>query len=72
MKTVRIYLTTDDQTGEKALVKAANQAQALRHIAGNRFTVKAATSMEVADAMSDGVMLQVANDVLPDQESLDL
>lgn len=54
----RIYKVTGN--GRTELVRASSQAQALRHIAGEIFTVEVAKTIEVADLLVKGVHLKVA------------
>lgn len=54
----RIYIVTGN--GKTHLVRAMSQAQALRHIAGEMFTVEIAKAVDVADLMAKGVHLKVA------------
>lgn len=46
--------------GDSALVKATNQAQALRHIAKSSYTVKVASALEVAEQMEGGMKIDDA------------
>lgn len=53
----RIYIVTKEKDGPtcgRQLVKANNQAQALRHVAKSTYTVRAATALEVAEEMQAG------------------
>ena len=54
----RIYIVTGNS--KTNLVRAMSQAQALRYIAGEMFTVEVARAVEVADLMAKGVHLKVA------------
>ncbi len=59
MSQQRIYLITA-ANGDVMLVKATNQAQALRYIARSIYTVRAATALEVAEEMSCGLQIEYA------------
>ncbi len=59
MSNVRIYLT-EKKDGSKALVKATNQAQGLRHIARNEFSIKVASALDVAECMAAGMAVEDA------------
>lgn len=59
MSVNRIYIVTAPD-GAVVLVKASNQAQALRHVAKAAYTVRYATSVEVADHMGAGVKVHDA------------
>lgn len=50
----RIYIVTDKVTGASRLVEASLPAQAVRHVANEIFSVKVATTYEVADLVSEG------------------
>lgn len=50
----RIYLVTDKNTAAKHLVKANNQAQAVRHIAASRLSCEVASAIYVAALMQSG------------------
>lgn len=56
----RIYLVTDKDTAAKFLVKAANQAQAIRHHAASRIACRAASTLDVATLMQSGVTIDDA------------
>lgn len=52
----RIYIVTQGET--KKLIEASSQAQALRHVAKDTFTVKVATTTEVAEILTAGGVLE--------------
>lgn len=58
MATQRIYTVTDGKVTQ--LVQASNQAQALRYVAGKRYSVQAAKPVDVAKLMSSGIQLEMA------------
>lgn len=51
---VRIYAVSNGDTGETHFVKAANQPQAMRHVARSKFSISVASSVAVADHMTSG------------------
>lgn len=53
----RIYTVTDKTTGQQQLVKAASQAQAVRHVAADRLTCAVATGIQIAELMQAGAVL---------------
>jgi hypothetical protein len=59
MSEVRIYIV-QALNGDAVLVKATNQAQALRHIARSIYTVRAASALEVAEEMEAGQKIEDA------------
>lgn len=60
MSNERIYTVTGP--GEKvSLVKAANQAQAIRHVARNTFQIEVASAVQVADLIVAGVKVENAS-----------
>lgn len=50
----RIYAVSNGDTGETHFVKATNQAQAVRHVARCKFSISVASSIAVADHMTEG------------------
>lgn len=58
MSNARIYIVTSGNT--EKLVKATNQAQALRHVARTTYAVRAATVIEVAEKMGVGAKVEDA------------
>ena len=64
----RIYKVTSGDTTH--LVQAASQAQALRHVAGKMFTVEVAKAIDVAQAMTKGATVEVAN-LIAEQTSIE-
>jgi hypothetical protein len=56
----RIYIVTDKTVSTKHLVKATNQAQAVRHIAAARLDCMVANSMEVVSLMQSGAVVEDA------------
>jgi hypothetical protein len=65
--TNRIYIVTNK--GQKQLVQAASQAQALRHVASKEYLVEIAKAVDVAQIMSNGAKIEIA---APSSEQLDL
>jgi hypothetical protein len=63
MTQARIYAVTSE-TGEH-LVKAANPAQALRHIAKNTYQVRVVSALDVVDKMTNGATV---TDAMNDDE----
>lgn len=64
----RIYKVTSGDTTH--LVQAASQAQALRHVAGNTFTVEVAKAIDVAALMGKGLTVETAA-VVAEQTSIE-
>lgn len=56
----RPYIITG-KDGAHRLVQAGTQAQALRHVATDQFTVKAASASEVIELMQAGVKPETAS-----------
>lgn len=54
---VRVYIV-QAANGDATLVKATNQAQALRHVARRIYTVRAASALEVAEQMEAGQKIE--------------
>lgn len=59
--TARIYVVQDTETDEKALVRAANQSQALRHVVKHRFVVAVASQEELVKLLEDGTTVETAS-----------
>lgn len=57
----RIYVVQDTETNEKALVRAANQSQALRHIVKHRFAVAVASQDELVKLLEHGTSVETAS-----------
>lgn len=58
--TARIYIVEDAGTDEKFLVKATTQAQAIRHVAKARYDCEVASSLDVAELMKNGSVVEDA------------
>jgi hypothetical protein len=56
----RPYLITS-KTGEKRLVRASNQAQALRHVAQGEFNVTTPTADQVLQLLQQGLQPETAS-----------
>ena len=68
----RIYMVID-QNGKETLVQATNQAAALRHISGTRYSIRPAKTMEVAEFFkSGGTRVEVAGEEEADDDESDL
>jgi hypothetical protein len=62
MKT-RIYRVVETESDKPdRLVEAGSQAQAVRHVVGERFEAVVATPREVANLVSKGVMVETAGE----------
>lgn len=60
MSTVaRIYIV-QNKAGGFSMVKAVNQAQALRHVARNTYTISIASALSVAENMQAGMKVEDA------------
>lgn len=58
-----IYLITDTETDEHRLVRAANQAQAIRHVAQSRFDIEVAGQFDLASLLAVGKVVEDATKV---------
>ena len=56
----RIYLVTDVETNKHRLIRAGNQAQAIRHAAQTRFEIKSASQDDLVSLLSNGIPVQLA------------
>lgn len=57
----RIYVVQDTETDEKALVRAGNQSQALRHVVKNRFAVGVASQDALVELLEGGAAVETAS-----------
>lgn len=58
MSETRVYSVTG--AGKTRLVRAAHQAQALRHVASDVFTVAVASQDALIELVGDGIKVEVA------------
>ncbi|MGI9142493.1 MAG: hypothetical protein ACR2IJ_04825 [Fluviibacter sp.] len=56
----RIYVVIDHVGGDHKLVRAASQAQAIRHAVGTRFTAEVATQDTLVAMLGDGAVVEAA------------
>ena len=56
----RIYLVTDTETNKHRLIRAANQAQAIRHAAQTRFDIEVAGQDDLVSLLTHGVPVERA------------
>lgn len=56
----RIYLVTDIETNKHRLIRAANQAQAIRHAAQTRFDIEVAGQDDLVSLLTHGVPVEMA------------
>lgn len=59
----RIYLITDTETDEHRLARAANQAQAIRHVAQSRFDIEVAGQFDLVSLLAVGKVVEDATKV---------
>ncbi len=57
----RIYLVTDTETTKHRLIRAHNQAQAIRHAAQTRYDVEVASQDALVTLLTSGVPVEMAN-----------
>jgi hypothetical protein len=51
----RIYLVTDVETNKHRLIRAGNQAQAIRHAAQTRFDIDVAGQDDLVSLLTSGI-----------------
>lgn len=56
----RIYLVTDRNTQTRRLIRAANQAQAVRHAAQSRFDIQVASQDDLVTLLAAGQAVESA------------
>lgn len=58
--TTRIYLVTDTETNKHRLIRAGNQAQAIRHAAHTRFEIEVAGQDALVNLLTHGIPVELA------------
>jgi hypothetical protein len=61
MSNTRIYLVTDTESNVHHLIRAGNQAQALRHAARNKFDVEVAGQDDLVKLVANGHAVEDAS-----------
>ena len=56
----RIYLVTDVETNKHRLIRAGNQAQAIRHAAQTRFDIEVAGQDDLVSLLTSGISVEMA------------
>ncbi len=56
----RIYLVTDVETNKHRLIRAGNQAQAIRHAAQTRFDIEVAGQDDLVSLLQAGIPVEPA------------
>lgn len=56
----RIYVVTDIETNRHRLIRAGNQAQAIRHAAQTRFDIEVAGQEDLVSLLTNGVPIELA------------
>jgi hypothetical protein len=56
----RIYVVTDVETNRHRLIRAGNQAQAIRHAAQTRFDIEVANQDDLVNLLTNGVPIELA------------
>ena len=56
----RIYLVTDVETNKHRLIRAGNQAQAIRHAAKTRFDIEVAGQDDLVSLLTSGIPVEMA------------
>lgn len=56
----RIYVVTDVETNRHRLIRAGNQAQAIRHAAQTRFDIEVAGQEDLVSLLTSGVPIELA------------
>jgi hypothetical protein len=57
----RIYLVTDIETDKHRLIRAGNQAQAIRHAAQTRFDIEVAGQDDLVSLLTGGIPIELAS-----------
>jgi hypothetical protein len=56
----RIYLVTDVETNKHRLIRASNQAQAIKYAAKTRFDIEVAGQDDLVSLLTNGVPIELA------------
>jgi hypothetical protein len=56
----RIYVVTDTETNKHRLIRAANQAQAIKYAASTRFDIEVAGQEALVSLLTHGVPVELA------------
>ena len=60
MSTTRIYLVTDTETNKHRLIRASNQAQAIKYAASTRFDIEVAGQDDLVSLLTHGIPVELA------------
>jgi hypothetical protein len=58
--TTRIYVVTDTDTNKHRLIRAANQAQAIKYAASTRFDIEVAGQDDLVSLLTCGIPVELA------------
>ena len=58
--TTRIYLVTDTETNKHRLIRASNQAQAIKYAASTRFDIEVAGQDDLVSLLTHGIPVEMA------------
>lgn len=67
MSKTRIYTVLDEDTDKRRLVRATNNAQAVRHVTSNRFAAAVTPQEQLVRLLGEGVEIEDAK-AEPQQE----
>ena len=56
----RIYVVTDTETNRHRLIRAANQAQAIKYAAQTRFDLEVAGQDDLVSLLTNGIPIELA------------
>ena len=56
----RIYVVTDVETNKRRLIRASNQAQAIKYAAQTRFDIEVAGQEDLVSLLTNGVPIELA------------
>jgi hypothetical protein len=56
----RIYVVTDTETNRHRLIRAANQAQAIKYAAQTRFDIEVAGQDDLVSLLTNGIPIELA------------
>jgi hypothetical protein len=56
----RIYVVTDTETNKHRLIRASNQAQAIKYAAQTRFDIEVAGQDDLVSLLTNGIPIELA------------
>ena len=68
----RIYVVTDTETNKHRLIRASNQAQAIKYAAQTRFDIEVAGQDDLVSLLTNGIPVELATGQATGQATTDM